>query len=116
MMRTIYTTGTIDLGKGPIPPDSMVEIENDEAERLIALGVAIDPDQRIVVEAADLSIGGDVSALVAERDALLVTVAEAREANEEFNAQHAEMKAALEASHAEIDRLTKALAAAEKKK
>jgi hypothetical protein len=115
-LREVFTLVTIVGPTGEVPPESLYQCEAEEAERLIALEMAINPDQRIVVPQEAMVPADLHMAVVAELDAARVTLAEATSANEEFNAKHGELTAALDASHAEIDRLTKALAAAEKKK
>lgn len=114
-LREVFTLVTIVGPDGEVSPESLYPCEAEEADRLIALGMAIDPDQRIVVaQAATVPAEAHV-AVVAERDELAATLAEAKSANDAFDARNAELVASLAAAHAEVDRLTKALAAAEKK-
>jgi hypothetical protein len=116
----LFALQTIHLGKGPDGDDVVIATESEftmddvqEAERLIAIGAACDPDQRIVAMApSDVAL----DALAAENVELKALAEEARVANEEFNVKHAELTAAIAAAHAEIDRLTTALAAANEKK
>lgn len=119
----LFSLTTIHLGPGAegepviVPAETEFTIEDaEEGARLIAIGAAINPEQRIVVPQEAVVPADLHTAVVAELDAVRATLAEATSANEEFNAKHGELSAALDAAHAEIDRLTKALAAAEKKK
>lgn len=115
MEKTIWLTTQIRDIDGPVGPEVEYTTDVEEADRLIAIGVAIDPSQRMVVaDAAD--VPAEVRALQQERDALLSELADARDANEAFNAQHTtllarseDLSASLTASHQEIAMLTSKL-------
>lgn len=120
----LYALHSINLGKASpeaaedtvIAPEQEFDMADEaEALRLIELGAAADPEQRIVASSESMDAGDAIHSLVTERDELLATVAEAKSANEALAAKCEELSASLAAAHAEIDRLTKALAKAEKK-
>lgn len=103
-----------------VPAESEFELADAvEGQRLIAIGAAVDPDQRIAMapEGADAA----VAAVAAERDAVKLQLLEAAEANDAFKQRNDELLAQLEnataaltASHAEIASLTSKLADASK--
>jgi hypothetical protein len=113
----LFALTTISLGGDSIiAAESEFDLEDAaEAERLIALGAAIDPDQRIIADDGAAKAVAEFAAMKAKHDELAATLAEATSANEAFEVRNAELVASLAAAHAEIDKLTTALAAAEKK-
>jgi hypothetical protein len=92
MMKRIYAMETIDAGDRVVVAGDYAEFEQAEAERLIANGAAADPDS-MIVSAQSVSIDADFAARI-----------------DAFESKVADSAAALASAHAEIDRLTVALA------
>lgn len=125
----LFALTTINLGPAAPPgpsgekaPDLVVSAETEfdlqdaaEAERLIALGAAINPDQRIIADDGAAKAVAEFAAVKAQRDELAATLAEATSANDAFEVRNSELVSSLAAAHAEIDKLITSLAAAEKK-
>jgi peptidoglycan hydrolase CwlO-like protein len=120
----LWAMSPITTGVGVIPADSEFSaadhgMDADEVARLIALGVACEPDKRIAAS-ADVS---SVVLLQIDRDSLASQLGEVTAAKDAFKQRNDELLAqlgtaneALAAAHAEIAALTTKVAELSKKK
>jgi hypothetical protein len=108
-MKAVFLLQTVLGDEGPLAADTEHQFEDAEADRLIGLGIAVDPALRVVEAAPEaISIQTLQEAVAAAKSEAAVTIGD-------LEAKLADANAALTAAQAEIDRLTTALAAAEKK-
>lgn len=108
-MKSVFLLNTVIGDEGTLAADQEHAFDDAEADRLIAIGAAVDPSTRIVEVPADAADVVTMVALQADVTALTAALDAAQSTN-------ADLASALSASHAEIATLTKSLADATAKK
>lgn len=115
-MKTVFLLQTVLGDEGPLAAETEHQFEDAEADRLIGLGIAVDPALRVVESAPDVVSMMALQEAVAAAKAEAVADIEAMGATiVELEAKLSDANGAISAAQLEIDRLTAALAAAEKK-